>query len=111
MEGKMKAVALHAIKDLRYEEVDIPTIGENDVLVRVKYVGICGSDMPRAMVSGAYHYPTITGHEFSGEVVEIGNNVKDIKVGERIAVAPLIPCGECEFCKKATLLYVKLMNF
>ncbi len=67
--------------------------------------------MPRAMVSGAYHYPTITGHEFSGEVVEIGNNVDDIKVGERIAVAPLIPCGECEFCKKGNFALCETYEF
>lgn len=111
MEGKMKAVALHAIKDLRYEDVNIPTIGADDVLVKVKYVGICGSDMPRAMVSGAYHYPTITGHEFSGQVVEIGNNVDDIKVGERVTVAPLIPCGECEFCKKGNFALCETYEF
>lgn len=111
MEGKMKAVALHAIKDLRYEDVDIPKIGEDDVLVKVKYVGICGSDMPRAMVSGAYHYPTITGHEFSGEVAELGDNVENLKVGQKVTVAPLIPCGTCEFCKKGEFALCETYQF
>ncbi|MBK1813646.1 galactitol-1-phosphate 5-dehydrogenase [Clostridium sp. YIM B02505] len=99
MNGKMKAAVIHGIGDIRFEMIDIPKIGENDVLVKVKYAGICGSDLPRAMVSGARKYPLVLGHEFCGEIAEIGTAVNGFKVGDRVAVAPLIPCGQCEYCK------------
>lgn len=99
MEGKMKAAVIHALKDIRCEMVDIPQIGSDDVLVKVKYAGICGSDLPRAMVSGARKYPLILGHEFCGEIEEVGANVAGFEKGDRVAIAPLIPCGECEYCR------------
>lgn len=102
MEGKMKAAVLYGIKDIRCEMVDIPTVEDNEVLVKVKYAGICGSDLPRSMisgVSGGKGYPIILGHEFCGEVVEVGEKAKDFSKGDRVAIAPLVPCGECEFCK------------
>ena len=71
----MKASVLHGIDDLRYEDVEIPTIGNDDVLVKVKACGICGSDVPRVLKTGTYHFPTIPGHEFGGQIVKIGKNV------------------------------------
>ncbi|MCC0642724.1 MULTISPECIES: galactitol-1-phosphate 5-dehydrogenase [unclassified Clostridioides] len=103
MANKMRASVLYDIGDVRYEMVDIPEITDGEVLVNVKYVGICGSDLPRSMVSGlsgGTAYPLILGHEFSGEVAKIGSKVKNIKVGDRVAVAPLVPCGECGYCKE-----------
>lgn len=89
---KMHASVLVEPGVLEYREVDIPEIGENDVLVKVAYVGICGSDVPRAnLENGARMYPLILGHEFSGTVDKVGNNVTKVKVGDKIAVAPLIP--------------------
>lgn len=99
MPKTMKAAVIHALKDIRCEQVPIPAIGADDVLVKVKYAGICGSDLPRAMISGARKYPLILGHEFSGEVVRCGAAVTDIAVGSRVAAAPLIPCGDCEYCR------------
>lgn len=69
MEGKMKAAVLHGINDLRIDEVEIPRLDEHDVLVRVSACGVCGSDLPRILTQGTYHFPTIPGHEFGGEVV------------------------------------------
>ena len=103
MTEKMKAAVLHGIGDIRFETVDVPTISEDDVLIRVKYVGICGSDLPRSMISGLTGntaYPLILGHEFSGEVARVGANIKKVKVGDRVTVAPLVPCGICEFCRE-----------
>lgn len=95
----MKAWVLHNIKDIRLEDVPMPEVGENEVLVKVKAVGICGSDIPRIYTSGAYFYPLITGHEFSGQVESVGKNV-DIKwQGKRVGIFPLIPCRECVSCK------------
>lgn len=93
----MKAWVLHDIGDYRYEEVDIPTVSEDEVLVKVKAAGICGSDIPRVYKDGAHKMPLIIGHEFSGQVVVDASN---FWVGKRVGVFPLIPCKECLPCKK-----------
>lgn len=96
----MKAAVLHANDDLRVEEIPDTRVNEGEVLVKVKATGICGSDIPRVLNNGAHNYPIVLGHEFSGEVVEIGSNVKSIKIGDRVAGAPLLPCFKCEDCQK-----------
>ena len=99
MEGKMKAAVLHGINDLRIEEVEIPRLDEHDVLVRVSACGVCGSDLPRILTQGTYHFPTIPGHEFGGEVVAIGSCVKQNLLHKNVAVIPLIPCRTCKSCE------------
>lgn len=95
----MKAVRLHAPGDLRVEEVDIPEVQEYQVLVKVKAVGVCGSDPGRVMEKGTYSYPMTIGHEFSGEIVEVGPGVTGYKVGDPVTVVPLIPCRVCKYCR------------
>lgn len=95
----MKAYVLHDINDLRYEEVDKPFIGENEVLVKVKAAGICGSDIPRVFHTGTYSYPLIPGHEFSGMVAAVGKNVSSEWMNQRVGVFPLIPCYSCGPCR------------
>lgn len=97
--SRMNAAVLHGIGDLRYEKVDIPELGDYDVLVKVKACGICGSDIPRVLQTGTYHFPTIPGHEFGGIVVKAGSQVKGGIVGKKVAVIPLIPCRECKSCE------------
>ena len=97
----MKAAVLHAPGDLRYEEVETPQCGENDALVRVLACGICGSDIPRVTTTGTYSFPTIPGHEFMGQVAEVGTGVDRVKVGDRVGVVPLIPCRKCRYCATA----------
>ncbi|MCF3944833.1 galactitol-1-phosphate 5-dehydrogenase [Oceanobacillus alkalisoli] len=99
MEGKMKAAVLQSLGNIKTEMVDIPKINDEEVLIKVKFAGICGSDVPRSMTTGARLYPLILGHEFSGQVVEVGANVTEIQSEDRVVVAPLIPCGECQHCK------------
>lgn len=99
MTGKMKAVRMYKVKDLRLEIVDIPTIKANEVLVKVMAVGICGSDIPRINHFGAHVSPIIPGHEFAGEIVELGADVSNAKIGDRVTVAPLIPCYSCKYCE------------
>ncbi len=94
----MRAAVLHAPADLRVEDVAVPSIGDGEVLVRVAAAGICGSDIPRVMATGTYRFPTIPGHEFSGVVERTGAGVANVAAGDRVAVAPLIPCGHCEHC-------------
>mgnify|MGYP006198981481 CR=1 FL=1 len=95
----MKAAVLHAPADLRVEEVPVPEIGAQEVLVRVMAAGICGSDIGRVMVTGTYRFPTIPGHEFAGEVAAVGAEVTHLAPGDRVAVAPLMPCGQCAWCQ------------
>ena len=90
----MKAYVLHGVGDYRYEEVSMPKAEAGNVLVKVKAVGICGSDIPRIYQTGAYSHPLIPGHEFAGEVVEVGEGVSSSWVGRRVGVFPLIPCME-----------------
>lgn len=94
----MKAWVLRGINELRLENVPIPSPGEREVLVAVKAVGICGSDIPRIYLTGAHTHPLIPGHEFAGEVVELGKGTDRKWLGQRVGIFPLIPCGECGPC-------------
>ena len=95
----MKAWVLHGINDLRFEETNTPVIGEKEVLLAVKAVGVCGSDIPRVFYTGTYSFPLIPGHEFAGQVVESGNGVDKNWQGQRVGVFPLIPCYDCPPCR------------
>ncbi len=107
----MKAAVLYAKEDLRYEDFPTPVPGEGEVLVKVKATGICGSDIPRVLGTGAHYYPIILGHEFSGEVVETGEGVTSVKAGDRVAGVPLLPCFKCEDCQKGNYSQCKHYSF
>ncbi len=94
----MKAVRLFNPGDMRVEEVAIPALSAGEVLLKVMACGICGSDIPRANVYGAHNLPLTLGHEFSAEIVELGENAEGFKEGDRVTVAPLIPCYRCKWC-------------
>lgn len=96
----MKAYVLHGINDLRLEEKDMPKAGPGQVLVRVRAVGICGSDIPRIFRTGTYSFPTVPGHEFSGVVTEVGAQVDKSWLGRSVGIFPLIPCMECAPCRQ-----------
>lgn len=96
----MKAWVLDAINDFHLKEINKPQPGKGEVLVAVKAAGICGSDIPRIYKTGTYHYPLIPGHEFSGQVVEIGECVDTAWLNKRVGVFPLIPCGKCGPCQQ-----------
>lgn len=101
---KMKSLKLYGIKDIRFESADKPVIeNDDDVIVKVKAVGICGSDISRFDKLGPYIEGMIFGHEFSGVVVAIGQGVKDVRVGDRVAGCPTFYCGECYSCQKGEL--------
>lgn len=103
MEGKMKVAVMLGIRKMGYEERDIPTPKPNEVLVKIEYVGICGSDMHYYETGAIGNYvvepPFVLGHEPGGTVVEVGSAVKNLKVGDRVALEPGTTCGECEFCR------------
>jgi L-iditol 2-dehydrogenase len=99
----MKAVVLHKARDLRLEDVPIPKYGPDDVLVKIKSVGICGSDVhywrTGAIGDFVVEAPMILGHEVAGIVAEVSANVKTLQVGDRVALEPGVPCRRCEACK------------
>lgn len=100
MEGMKAAFFYGERKDIRLKKVDIPKINEDEVLIKVRACGICGSDA-RSYFNGTherYNIPIILGHEIAGEISQIGKNVDGFKVGERVTVAPIYGCGKCSFC-------------
>ena len=103
MEGKMKTAVMLGIGKMGFEERNIPKTKDNEVLVRLEYVGICGSDLHYYETGAIGDYvvkpPFVLGHEPGGTVVEVGKDVKHLKVGDRVALEPGKTCGHCEFCK------------
>lgn len=103
MEGKMKVAVMLGIGKMGFEERDIPQAKDDEVLVKLEYVGICGSDLHYYETGAIGDYvvepPFVLGHEPGGTVVEVGKNVKHLKVGDRVALEPGKTCGHCEFCK------------
>ena len=95
----MKVMCLHAINDFRFEEIETPVPKGDEVLVKIGACGICGSDIPRVYQLGTRVYPVVIGHEFSGEVVAVGNENDKELIGKKGAIFPCIPCKECEPCE------------
>ena len=95
----MKAGRMYAPRDLRVEEVDIPSYEADECLIKVMAVGVCGSDIPRVNQYGAHVSPIIVGHEFGGQIVKTGDKVTKFKAGDRVTCPPLIPCFKCKYCE------------
>ncbi|KKN08337.1 hypothetical protein LCGC14_1057760, partial [marine sediment metagenome] len=97
----MKAAVLKGIENLEMEDISRPTPSPQEILIKVKACSICGTDI-RVYHHGHKHmrFPRITGHELSGEIVEIGKRVEGHKLGEKVAIAPAIPCGRCHYCRR-----------
>ena len=96
----MKAAILFGNEDIRYADMAEPETRPGTVKVRVRACGICGSDVPRVLHGGAHFYPVVLGHEFAGDVVEVGAGVKGFSPGDRVSCAPLVPCGKCADCQR-----------
>ncbi|WCT06054.1 alcohol dehydrogenase catalytic domain-containing protein [Rhodococcus qingshengii] len=105
------AARYHGVGDVRIESVPVLTPGSDEVLIEVAFCGICGSDLheyfsAQTVTPVGNHpltgqsLPVVLGHEFSGTVVERGNSVADIAVGDRVAVRPTYSCGSCESCMR-----------
>ena len=111
MAVKMMAGVVHAKNDIRYEEIDKPEAGPGKVLVKVKFTGICGSDVPRVNGDACHYYPNVLGHEFSGVVEAVGEGVTNVKPGDRVAGLPLVPCMKCDDCLKGDYSLCKHYSF
>lgn len=107
----MKAAVLYGNEDIRYDDYETPVTGPGMVKVRVRATGICGSDVPRVLHNGAHFYPVVLGHEFSGDVVEVGEGVTKVKVGDTVSGAPLLPCMKCDDCQKGNFSLCKHYSF
>ena len=84
---------------LGVEEVDMPVPTGDDVVIRVRAAGICGSDLHYHRGDGEPTHRRAGGHELSGEVSQIGPDVRHVSVGDRVGVEPLLGCGTCRFCR------------
>jgi len=95
----LKALVLEAkFKAVINENFPMPEIGDNEVLVKIKAVGVCGTDFK--LYRGEYGdgYPLIPGHEFAGVIEKVGNKVPGITTGEKVTAVPPVPCGHCSYC-------------
>ena len=107
----MKAGVVYAKNDIRYDEIEQPAVRPGTVLIKVKYTGICGSDVPRVNGDACHFFPNVLGHEFSGVVEEIGEGVTSVQPGDRVAGVPLVPCMACEDCQRGDYSLCKHYSF
>lgn len=102
----MKAVQFYGGRQMKYESVPIPSYGPDEVLVKVHAVGVCATDLEIYdgemiyFLTGQAKFPIIPGHEWAGEIVEVGENVKDFAVGDRVVGETTLACGKCQTCLK-----------
>lgn len=109
MRGTMKALRMYAPYDFRIDEIPIPEIGPEEILIQVEGCGICAGDI-KTLHGGIRVWgtspetcnietPVTGGHEFVGRVVEYGDKVQGVKIGDRMVSEQIVPCRECRFCK------------
>lgn len=96
----MKAAVLHAVGDIRYEDVPVPEIGDDEVLLNVKACGVCGTDVHFFHGEWAVEMPLIPGHEYSGEIAEVGKSIDTVSVGDKVSIDPNVVCGVCKNCRR-----------
>ena len=107
----MKAAILYGNEDVRYDDFETPVVTKGTVKVKIKASGICGSDIPRVLHNGAHFYPVVLGHEFSGDIVEIGEGVEGFEIGDTVSGAPLLPCMDCKDCQQGNYSLCKKYSF
>lgn len=100
----MKTAVLTEQQKIEIEERLVPQITENEVLIKIEYCGVCGSDAEffehGRIGTRIVNYPLVLGHEASGEIVSIGSKVTNFDIGQKVVVEPGVPCGQCEFCRQ-----------
>lgn len=94
-----KALNLKGIGNLVYEDIKVKNLTKGTVLLKIMACGICSSDIERVFKNGTYHFPTVIGHEFSGQIVAVYDDENEYLLGKKASVFPLIPCNECAACK------------
>ncbi|WP_075981370.1 2,3-butanediol dehydrogenase [Bacillus massilinigeriensis] len=119
----MKALRWHNAKDVRLENIEEPSAKKGQVKLKIEWCGICGSDLHEYLAGPIFipyetpdalsgeKAPVVLGHEFSGQVVEVGEGVARFQVGDRVCVEPIYSCGECEACKQGKYNLCDKMSF
>lgn len=120
----MKAVVFHGREDVRLEDVPEQEVGPGSVKVKVDWCGICGTDLHEYLggpifvpAPGSPHpltgetAPVTLGHEFAGEVVEVGDDAGETRVGDRVAIEPVYRCGECPECRRGAYNMCRKLGF
>ena len=111
----MKAAPLTALKTIEIGERPVPQIAADEVLVKIEYCGICGSDAEffehGHIGTRTVNYPLVLGHEASGEIAAVGADVEKYRVGDKVVVEPGIPCGHCEYCRQGRYNICRHMKF
>jgi L-iditol 2-dehydrogenase len=97
----MSAAVYHGVDDVRVERVSVPKISAGELLVKIHTCGICGTDLKK-IHTGSHSAPRVFGHEMSGTVVQVGEDVGNFAVGDRVMVFHHIPCGDCYYCHAKT---------
>ena len=98
MKKNNKIINLIKNRKFKVEIKKLPNLNSNKVRVKIKAVGLCASDIPRAYENGAYKYPLVMGHEISGQIFE--SNFKNFRKNDKVSIFPLLPCKKCNYCKK-----------
>lgn len=118
----MKALRWHGVKDLRLENIEEPKAEPGKAKIKVEWCGICGSDLHEYVAGPIFiplethplsgdKAPIVMGHEFSGQVVEVGEGVTRVAVGDRVVIEPIYACGTCEACKQGKYNLCDKMGF
>ncbi|MGN0285764.1 MAG: galactitol-1-phosphate 5-dehydrogenase [Segatella copri] len=107
----MKAAVVVGFNDIQYIDIPDVNVEAGQVKVAVKHCGICGSDIPRVLNGACHSFPQVLGHEFSGIVSEVADGVTSVAVGDHVVGVPLVPCMECEDCKKGNFSLCKHYSF
>lgn len=108
----MLSLRYYGIHDVRTEEIEIPDCGEDEVLIKVAYAGICGSDL-HIYNQGMFiqNIPETMGHEFDGVIIKTGSNIKNFSVGDKVTANPMVPCGKCSSCMKGSFNTCEALGF
>ena len=107
----MKGTQVEAINKIVYLDQPDPEPEPGEVVVRVHYTGVCGSDVPRVLKGTVHSFPQTLGHECSGVVAKVGSDVEESLIGMRVSVLPLVPCRECDDCKAGHYSLCKHYSF
>lgn len=119
----MKAARWYAVKDIRVEQIEEPQVTPGSVKLKVAWTGICGSDLHEYLAGPIFvpvedehplsrdKAPITMGHEYSGEVVELGEGVENLAVGDRVAIEPIYNCGKCDACRDGLYNLCKDLGF
>jgi D-arabinitol dehydrogenase (NADP+) len=100
----MKAIVYAAPREFQYRDEELPHIGADEILLRVDACGLCGTDLHIHEGNFGPRFPLIPGHEFSGEIVELGAEATEFSLGQRVVTNPNIACGICFYCKRGDRL-------